>query len=244
MNQQAYAARGSLLFAFLFVVLGLFLVSQLGVEAKFSSKGKLFAQPAFWPGVAVTGMAFFGCLHLIATAIQAYRGKYGPVEPVQSFHEEPRSPEEQGSSEEQGSPEAQVFQEEQAFQEKQTTQGSQETLNVQHGHPAVVKESRPGILGGELTEGASWLRAFEYFGWFMLYVYATPFIGYLAATVLFMVALTWRAGYRDRRLTLAAVAAAFAIVLIFKSFLGVKIPGGAVYEFLPDSVRSFMIINF
>ena len=232
MNQQAYAARGSLLFALLFVALGLFLVSQLGVEAKFSSKGKLFAQPAFWPGVAVTGMAFFGCLHLIATAIQAYRGQYGSVEPVQSFHEELRS------SEEQGSPDEQVF------QQKQTTQGSQELLTVQPGYAAGSKESMPGVIGGELKEGASWLRAFEYFGWFMLYVYATPVIGYLAATLVFLVALTWRAGYRDRRLTLAAVAVAIAIVLIFKSFLGVKIPGGAVYEFLPDSVRSFMIINF
>jgi hypothetical protein len=34
------------------------------------------------------------------------------------------------------------------------------------------------------------------------------------------------------------------IVLIFKTFLEVKIPGGAIYEFLPNTLRSFMILNF
>jgi len=35
-----------------------------------------------------------------------------------------------------------------------------------------------------------------------------------------------------------------SIVLIFKTFLEVKIPGGAIYEFLPNTLRSFMILNF
>ena len=208
MNERTHSARGSILFALLFVALSLFLVSQLGEEAKFSSKGKLFAQPAFWPGVGVIGMAFFGCLNLIATIVQARRGKYGSPRPAES-----RLAKSQPA-------------------ESLENPGEQQS------------DSNVSVFGSELKEGASWLLAFEYFAWFMLYVYATPVIGYLAATVLFLVALTFRVGYRDKRMTIAAVATGFAIVLIFKSFLGVKIPGGAVYESLPDTLRSFMIINF
>jgi hypothetical protein len=36
----------------------------------------------------------------------------------------------------------------------------------------------------------------------------------------------------------------FSIVVIFKSFLEVKIPGGAIYELLPNALRSFFILNF
>ena len=213
MNERTHSARGSILFALLFVALSLFLVSQLGEEAKFSSKGKLFAQPAFWPGVGVIGMAFFGCLNLIATIVQARRGKYGSPQLAESQPAESRLAKSQPA-------------------ESLENPGEQQS------------DSYVSVFGSELKEGASWLLAFEYFAWFMLYVYATPVIGYLAATVLFLVALTFRVGYRDKRMTIAAVATGFAIVLIFKSFLGVKIPGGAVYESLPDTLRSFMIINF
>jgi hypothetical protein len=37
---------------------------------------------------------------------------------------------------------------------------------------------------------------------------------------------------------------ALSIVLVFKTFLEVKIPGGIIYEFLPSTLRSFMILNF
>ncbi|MEL6793853.1 MAG: tripartite tricarboxylate transporter TctB family protein [Pseudomonadota bacterium] len=97
--------------------------------------------------------------------------------------------------------------------------------------------------GGELTEGAFWLRAFEYLIWFMIYVQAAPLIGYLAATMIFAALLALRAGYRGR-LVLYAALTGLAIVLIFKSGLSVKIPGGAVYEYLPDGLRTFFIVHF
>lgn len=216
MNEQAQSVRGSLLFAILFLLLSVFLVSQLGEQAKFSSKGKLFAQPAFWPGVGVIGMAFFACLNLLATLLSARQLR----SPDHNEKENHRS-----------------VQRHTAHEQKE-----------QHGKEGPAAGISPAttadVIKGELWEGIKWLRALEYFGWFMLYVYVTPVIGYLAATVLFMFALTARVGFRNRRIMIAAVAAGFAIVLIFKSFLGVKIPGGAVYESLPDSVRSFMIINF
>ena len=36
----------------------------------------------------------------------------------------------------------------------------------------------------------------------------------------------------------------FGIVLLFKTGLSAKIPGAAVYEYLPGALRNFMIANF
>ena len=176
-------ARGELLFAILFVLLSLYLLSQIGTETKFSgveklwekgqilNGGKLFAQPAFWPLVGVVGMSIFGLAHIL-TSIKGRNA------------------------------------------------------------------------ADELKEGANWLLTLEYFFWFMAYVFAAPQIGYLAATLIFMVLLALRAGYREPRMLLAAAGTGLAIVLVFKTGLSVKIPGGAVYEGLPQGLRTFMIVNF
>lgn len=99
-------------------------------------------------------------------------------------------------------------------------------------------------LRREWGEVAIWLRSLEFAIWFMVYVFVVPVIGYLGATLIFSVALTWRMGYRRGRMLLAALFTGFATVLLFKTFLSVKIPGGMVYEWLPDGLRSFMIIHF
>lgn len=87
-----------------------------------------------------------------------------------------------------------------------------------------------------------WLRAVEYFGWFMAYVLAVPIFGYLPSTIVFCLLLVWRLGYRRSRIYVAAVAIGIATVILFKSFLQVKIPGGQVYEYLPAGLRNFMIL--
>lgn len=220
MKGQSDTPRGSLLFALLFMALALFLLSQLGVEAKYSSKGKLFAQPAFWPGIAVIGMAVFGGLHLIASAVAMRK------------HRRHDAQTEAG---------AKVVE---AAVEGRTEVLAEVTAEVGTEVNTTGSTRSDSLIWGELKEGRRWLRALEYFGWFMVYVYITPVIGYLASTVLFLVLLTWRVGYRNRRMVITSVAVGFAIVLLFKSFLGVKIPGGAIYELLPDSIRSFMIVNF
>ena len=97
---------------------------------------------------------------------------------------------------------------------------------------------------GETREAVFWLRPLEYLIWFMAYVFAVPLIGYLLATVIFMTALAFRAGYRGPRMLCAAALTGLGIVLIFKTTLSVKIPGGAIYEYLPDTVRNFLIVNF
>lgn len=162
---------GELLFALLFLLFAVFLLSQLGTEAKFSAKGKFFSQPALWPGIGVIGMTVFGAVHAAGTL---------------------------------------------------------------RGRRLVV----------ELVEGAYWLRPLEYLAWFMAYVAATPIIGYLAASVLFMVILCFRAGYRGARALIAAGLVGLLIVLIFKTGLSVSIPGGAIYEYLPTEWRKFMLVNF
>ena len=162
---------GSLIFALLFLVVSLVLLSQLGAETKFSAKSQLAAQPAFWPAVGVIGMAVFGACHALGQ-FQQWSGD--------------RS----------------------------------------------------------LRETGVWLRSFEYLIWFMVYVFAVQVIGYLPATLIFATALAFRAGYRSRSMLGAAALMGLGVVLIFKTFLSVKIPGGSIYEYLPDTLRSFALINF
>ena len=99
-------------------------------------------------------------------------------------------------------------------------------------------------LNKELKEGFIWIRSSEFAGWFLLYVILVPNIGYLFATILVAPALTYRVGYRDKAMIAYSIITGLSIVLIFKTFLEVKIPGGAIYEFLPNTLRSFMILNF
>lgn len=99
-------------------------------------------------------------------------------------------------------------------------------------------------LDGRWAEVQFWLRSLEYAAWFMAYVALVPKLGYLPTTIVFMVALTFRIGYRDKRVFGAVILVAIAIVVLFKSFLQVKVPGGEVYEVLPDGIRSFMLTYF
>lgn len=88
-----------------------------------------------------------------------------------------------------------------------------------------------------------WIRSVEYLIWFMAYVLAVPWAGYLISTIVLGVLLTFRLGYTEHQFYTAIVATAVAIVVIFKSLLLVKIPGGAIYDFFPDAIRNFLILN-
>ena len=91
-------------------------------------------------------------------------------------------------------------------------------------------------------EVRKWAAVLEFAGWFMAYVFLVPLIGYLPVTLVFVPALALRMGYRNRRMLMICAAFALVVVLLFKAFLGVKIPGGAVYEILPGPLRSFAIL--
>lgn len=96
----------------------------------------------------------------------------------------------------------------------------------------------------ERAEVLHWLRAFEYVVWFLAYVQIVGIIGYLLTTVVALPLMVWRMGYRTARWLWISAATGLGIVLLFKTFLQVKIPGGMVYEYLPDALRNFMIVYF
>lgn len=92
-------------------------------------------------------------------------------------------------------------------------------------------------------EARKWASALEYAAWFMGYVFVVPIVGYLPTTMVFVPVLAWRLGYRSSKMILISIAFAIVTVIIFKSFLSVKIPGGMLYEYLPGAIRSFFILN-
>lgn len=107
-----------------------------------------------------------------------------------------------------------------------------------------VRRFRLESTGDIAAELFDWVKAIEFAGWFLVYVLVVPTIGYLLATLLFCLLLTWRLGYRSKSRLVAAALTGLAVVLVFKSMLSVKIPGGEIYEYLPAALRNFMILNF
>ena len=104
----------------------------------------------------------------------------------------------------------------------------------------LIRNLRRG--GGDVAaELGLWLRAGEYVLWFMAYVLITPRLGYLPTTLVFTALLAFRLGYRGRVLALAPLMG-LLIVVAFKAFLAVRIPGGAVYELLPQGLRNFLVL--
>ena len=162
---------GDLVFAIAFLLLSLFLLSQLGNQTQWVKRTKLFAQPAFWPAVSLIGMSLFAVLHYLGSIMSAR-------------------------------------------------------------------------IAGRMKELAFWLRSLEFAAWFMLYVWLVPITGYLPTTVFFALFLTFRVGYRTKQMYIASVCVAVAVVVIFKGLLSVKIPGGEVYEYLPDAWRNVMLLYF
>ena len=163
--------RGQFLFALVFLVAALLLLSQLGDQTRWVKRTKFFAQPRFWPAVSVGGMVLFSALHL-------------------------------------------------------------------------WKLPRKRFMRADYVEWRNWLFAIEWVLWFLAYVTVVPIFGYLPTTLAFVPIMVWRMGYRDSTMIWASVGFAVAVVILFKTLLQVKIPGGAVYEYLPDALRSFFILNF
>ena len=94
------------------------------------------------------------------------------------------------------------------------------------------------------AEALKWASVVEFAVWFMGYVFAVPVIGYLPSTLIFVPLLARRLGHRSGRMMLASVLFGLATVIMCKSFLSVKSPGGMIYEYLPGAIRSFFILNF
>ncbi|MDF0602709.1 tripartite tricarboxylate transporter TctB family protein [Psychromarinibacter sp. C21-152] len=105
---------------------------------------------------------------------------------------------------------------------------------------ALVSERIPG----RLAEAKYWLRSLEFAAWFIAYVLIVPWLGYLPGSILFVWALAFRMGYRSLRWAGISALFACAVVLMFKSFLQVRIPAGELYDLLPSgALRTFFMIN-
>ena len=102
-----------------------------------------------------------------------------------------------------------------------------------------MKRRRPNRLDRE--EMMRWVEPLEFMIWFMVFVFAVPIVGFLPMSIAFAIALTWRLGYRRRSMLVLAAVFAVAVVILFKGFLGVRIPGAALYELLPAGPRSFFL---
>jgi hypothetical protein len=100
------------------------------------------------------------------------------------------------------------------------------------------------VIAGRWREVGFWIRSVEFAVWFMVYVLMVPRLGYLPSTIIFALALTSRLGYRQAKYLGAATLFAIGVVLVFKTFLQVKVPGGQIYEYLPTAARSFMLTYF
>lgn len=169
---KRYRRPGDFVIAFLSVLFALFLAASLPFQTTWVARTKLFAQPAFWPSVAVGLMVVFSIMHLVG---------------------------------------------------------------------ALVSER----IEGRLKEVFAWIKAIEFVGWFMVYVALVPVLGYLPTTIAFTTSLTLRLGYRGWKWMLGAVSVAIVTVVLFKGFLQVKIPAGAIYDHLPaGALRSFIMSNF
>lgn len=103
---------------------------------------------------------------------------------------------------------------------------------------------RKRFVRDDAREWMRWFWAIEFVLWFLAYVVIVPRLGYLPTTMAFVPLLAWRMGYRSRFYMWVSVAFAVFVVVMFKSMLEVKIPGGMIYEYLPGGLRNFFILNF
>ncbi len=94
------------------------------------------------------------------------------------------------------------------------------------------------------AEFFNWMRTFEYAAYFLIYVTIIPRLGYLPSTLTFCLFLTIRVGYRSMRFIGWSLGGGFLIVLVFKTFLQVKLPAGALYDLFPAVIGRIMIRYF
>ena len=106
-------------------------------------------------------------------------------------------------------------------------------------HLLTTMVNRPVFDGGR--EWFKWIRTIEFALWFAAYSALVPVLGYLIATLLTCVLLSWRLGYRSRKHLLISFLSGFIIVLFFRALLGIHIPGGALYQSLPQPLSNFMM---
>lgn len=216
--------RGQVLFAALFLICATLLLAAIEDQTKWLKGKDFFAQPRFWPGIGVGGMVLFSALHFWHLPRKQRRL--------------PR-----------WMREADWLQWAESLFWAALAIGLALWLGPIAAAPivflvAIIRVTWLYQHWTDRREAKIWASVFEWAGWFLAYVLLVPLIGYLPVTIAFSLLLTWRVGYRSRLMMISAGVFAVTVVLVFKSFLQVKIPGAALYEYLPGALRSFFILNF
>ncbi|NOD85303.1 tripartite tricarboxylate transporter TctB family protein [Ruegeria sp. HKCCD6119] len=96
-------------------------------------------------------------------------------------------------------------------------------------------------IPGRLREVTFWLMSLEYVAYFLIYVVAVPWLGYLTSTMLFAALLTIRLGFRLPGAFCVALGFGAVVAVVFRALLQVNIPAGRIYEYLPDGLRAFAL---
>jgi len=94
-----------------------------------------------------------------------------------------------------------------------------------------------GTVGGELW---MWLRAAEFFLWYVAYILLLGWVGYGLSTLLFIAGLSIRVGLRRPRWLLAALGVTIAMTLLFRLGLKIWVPAADLYDLMPKDVRNFL----
>ena len=96
-------------------------------------------------------------------------------------------------------------------------------------------------IPGRWRELTFWLKSLEYVLYFLIYVVAVPWLGYLPSTILFTAVLALRTGFGAPKLVVIAMMFGAVVAVVFRALLQVNIPAGRLYEHLPDTVRIFAL---
>ena len=108
-----------------------------------------------------------------------------------------------------------------------------------------LKRRRQRLPNRTLYELEMWARALEYVIYFFAYTWSVLNFGYLLSTLAFGVLLPLRLGYRSWWWVGVSLLTAFAIVLVFKTFLEIKITNNIwLYNQLPEAWGAFMKTYF
>ena len=66
---QRYRRPGDIVFATVFFLISVVLLSQIDSQSPWRGSRKIFSQPAFWPTVSLSLMTVFAGLHLLSSAL-------------------------------------------------------------------------------------------------------------------------------------------------------------------------------
>ena len=117
-------------------------------------------------------------------------------------------------------------------------------LCVQHfraPRPANANAAENVSVTNELWQ---WFKPFEFFVYYIGYIWLLGLIGYFLASLLFILVLSWRVGLRSARWLLMGLLFAIALVAMFRWALGVWVPPAELYGLFPKDIRIFLMNNF